>query len=108
MAGDKQYSEEFNLRIRYSEEISENKRPEPGLAMPVLGPEEKSKMEKWRITRVFLYLIITSAMCMGALIASPHHVVQVGILCIWGSAVALGKYLLSRVYRSSGSNTPPS
>jgi len=105
-ASDKQYSEELNVRIRYSQEIAENLRPEAGLAMPVLSPKEIRDDQKWRINRVFGFLTIISGMSMGALALSPQHTVQAGVLCIWTSSVAMGRYLLKRAY-SSTEDTPP-
>lgn len=114
MAGDRQYSEEYleeyieeYLRIKYSEEISENLKPEPGLALPVLSPEETIKFEKWRIRRAFLFLTGTSAMCICALIICPLPIVQVGVVCIWASTVTLGKYLLRRSYNHTNDRLPP-
>ena len=107
MASGKQYREEFNLQIKYREEIAEHLQPEAGLATPVLGPQDIHAMEKWKIKRVFLYLSLTSALCMGALIVSPKHIVQVGVLCIWSSATALSLRLLKRSYHSTESDTPP-
>lgn len=106
MASDKKYSEELSVRVRYSQEITENLRPEPGLAMPVLSPKEVREDQKWRINRVFNFLSIVSAMSIGALALSPQRIVQAGVLCIWTSSIAMGKYLLKRAY-SSTEDTPP-
>lgn len=107
MAGDRQHSEEYSLRIKYSEEISENLKPEPGLALPVLSPEESVKLEKWKVKRAFLFLTATSAMCICALIICPLPVVQIGVVCIWASTVPLGKYLLRHSYSHTDGMPPP-
>jgi hypothetical protein len=98
-ASDRRHSEEFTMNIRYSEEITENLRPKHGLSQPVYAPGSFSKVEKWKVDRVYIFLCSMTVICMGALIWHPSPDTQAAVASIWVSAAALGQYLLKYAYR---------
>lgn len=103
MAGDRHHNEEFDLRIRYSQEVSEKLRPEQGISYPVQGPGDFGKVEKWRVDRAYIFLCVTTIICMGALIWCPSPVTQAAVASIWASSATLTRYLLKHAYPTSTS-----
>jgi hypothetical protein len=97
MDGDARRTEQVRLSIRY--ELSEDVSPTPGMADPVLGPAEYSKVKKQQINRVFYFLAFSTVVCLGAVAAVPNPVVQETALGVWVGAAGLARFLLAGVYR---------
>lgn len=90
-----------NIRIKYSEEVSEQIRPEGGLAQPVLIPVDNTGAEPKKVNKVFYFLGGTSVVCLGAPMLVPLPAVQIASSAIWASAVALSWRLLKAAYRGA-------
>jgi len=98
---DKHHSEEINVSIRYSEETIENLQPEYGISYPVQGPSTFSKVEKWKVDRVYYFLCFTTIICIGALIWRPLPDIQATVASTWVSAATLSRYLLKNAYHGA-------
>jgi hypothetical protein len=101
MAGDTRQSEQVELVIKYSHELSEDIPPEPGTAEAVISPEEFTKVKKWHVNRVFYFLICSTVICLATVAIVPNFVVEEAAVGVWIGSVGLARYLLAGAYRKS-------
>jgi hypothetical protein len=94
-------SEQSGGQTYYAREIFEQEQPVGHVIYPTLGPVNYIKTEKWRVSRVFYYLSFISVACLGTIIISPHTPVEVAVVSIWTSSVALSRYLLRAAYNGA-------
>ena len=92
---------ERNEELQVSSEIVENETPGKGLPVPVLSPQEKLAVEKWKIDRVLQYLAFISLTTIIAVSIVPSAEARMMIVGVWLGAAVLTKYLLAKAYRSS-------
>ncbi len=101
MPGDTSH-QQVKVKVRYSYELSEDTRPEPGTAQAVISPEEFTKVKKWHINRIFYFLIASSLMCLATAALVPNPEVQVTAVAVWTGSAAIARRLLAGAYRKSG------
>jgi hypothetical protein len=94
-------NEELGGQTSYAKEIAEQEMPARGLAQSALGNINYIRAEKWRINRVFYFLSFVSVACLAAIIISPYVPVEITVVGIWTSAVALSRYLLRAAYNGA-------
>jgi hypothetical protein len=100
-------SEELDGQVRYGREIAERIEPDRNFTLPVLGPVNYIRAERWRIDRVFNFLYFVSVMCLGALMLRPEPLVEVAVVSIWTGAAGLSRYLLTAAYGGSARRKRP-
>jgi hypothetical protein len=96
MRGDARRTEQVRVSIKY--ELSEDVSPTPGIADPVMGPAEYTKVKKQYVNRVFYFLAFTSVVCLVAVAVVPNPVVQETALGVWVGAAGLARFLLAGAY----------
>lgn len=99
MSGDARRVQRLELTFKYSDELSENEDPEPGMSAIALLPEDYSRVKKWHVRRVFYFLTCTSALCLATVALVPKPAVQVTALGIWATSAGLAQFLLANAYR---------
>jgi hypothetical protein len=106
MPGNTRHVKRVEATFKYAEEISEEIAPRPGKPEIVLGPAEYVKIRKWHVTRVFYFLILSSALCLTAVAVAPQPAVQATAVAVWLATAGLARYLLADSYRHPGGKPP--
>ena len=99
MSGDARRVQRLELTFKYSDELSENEQPEPGMSGIALLSEDSVRVRKWAVRRVFYFLTCTSALCLATVALVPKTAVQVTVLGIWATSAGLAQFLLTSAYR---------
>jgi hypothetical protein len=99
MSGDARRVQRLELTFKYSDELSENEDPEPGMPQITLLAQDYVKVKKWHVRRVFYFLTSTSALCLATVALVPKPAVQVTALGIWATSAGLAQFLLATAYR---------
>ena len=81
--------------------LSEDVTPVPGIAVPVVGPKEYAKVEKWHVDRVFYFLAFTSVICLAFVAIVPTTTMKATAAGIWLGSLGLAKFLLVGAYRNN-------
>src|SRR4051794_32414903 len=71
----------------------------PGLTRPIERSTERISIEKWKIKMALYYLVLTSILCLTAILIEPSTEVRLVALAVWGSTAAAGGALLRWGYR---------
>lgn len=108
MSGDTRRTQRLELTLKYSDELSEDERPAPGIPGILLVPEDYIRVRKWHVKRVFYFLTCTSALCLAAIVLAPEPAVQVTALGIWATSAGLAQFLLADAYRKQKRQPPES
>jgi hypothetical protein len=101
MHSDEMHYPEVNTTTKYNQ-ISEDEEAKPGKAEVIVGPTQYLKVKKWRINRVFYFLISISVICLTTTALVPDPAVQATALAIWAGSAGLARYLLADAYRKPG------
>jgi hypothetical protein len=107
MSGDARRVQRLELTFKYSDELSEDENPEPGMSGIALLPQEYARVRKWHVRRVFYFLTCTSALCLATVALVPKPAVQITALGIWATSAGLAQFLLATAYRKSAARQPP-
>jgi hypothetical protein len=91
-----------DVPISCSRRIAEDGIPQPGKSEIVLSPHEYIKVRKWHITRVFYFLVCSSALCLTAVMLVPGPTVEATAVAVLAASVSLAKFLLSDAHLHSG------
>jgi hypothetical protein len=107
MSGDSRRVQRLELTFTYSDELSEDEDPEPGMSGITLLPQDFARVRKWHVSRVFYFLTCTSALCLATVALVPKPAVQVTALGIWATTAGLAQFLLAGAYRKPEGKQPP-
>lgn len=107
MTGDSRRVQRLELMFKYSDELSEDEDPGPGMSRITLLPQDYARVKKWHVRRVFYFLTCTSALCLGTVALVPKPAVQVTVLGIWATTAGLAQFLLASAYRKPEGKQPP-
>jgi hypothetical protein len=107
MSGDARRVQRLELTFKYSDDLSEDETPEPGMPGVVLLPQDYVRVRKWHVRRVFYFLSCTSALCLATVALVPKPAVQVTALGIWATSAGLAQFLLASAYRKPEARRPP-
>jgi hypothetical protein len=107
MSGSTRRIQHLEVNLKYSDELSEDEKPEPGRLGIVVMPDRYTRVRKWHVNRVFYFLICTSALCLATVALVPKPSVQATALGIWATAAGVAQFLLAGAYRNPESKQPP-
>jgi hypothetical protein len=92
-------SEDFTVQISYRQEYVEEEDPKGGLEYPVQSPKSFIKASISGNNRVLSFLVITSVVCLGALVLAPVPIVQAAAAAIWHGSLKFAQRMLNNVNR---------